>query len=99
MSTSNMEKPTPTPVPALIPQLKIVRRATRILTTYSAAAAAFLFLFSGVLTLFEFSTPALNPLPPVMADLGLFFFGFFIGMITISNMLSISEKAKKPEPK
>jgi hypothetical protein len=95
MPESEKAQTTPTPVPASVLQLKIIRRAARVLGTLSTAIAAFLFLFGGVLTLFEFRIPPLNPFVPPVIDIGLVFFGFGLGAMTVGRLAGVSQAAKK----
>ena len=84
------------PVDADKMALKIIRRASRVIGLYTVAVAAFMFMFAGVLTLFELHDATLNPFPPVIIDLGLFFFGVFIGVEVIGRMAGAFHKVNHP---
>ena len=88
-----------TPISADTMALKLIRKSSRVLGTYTAVLAAFMWLFGGILTLFEYNNASLNPLVPVVVDLGLFFFGFFVGAEIIGRMAGSVSAANHPTAK
>jgi hypothetical protein len=85
------------PVPESVIALRIIRKATKMLATFSAALAAFLILLGGILTLFELRNPSLNGIIPAVVDLGIFFFGVFIGVSVVGRMAGVAAPRKKGE--
>jgi len=77
------------PAPAEVQMLKLGRRASKVLMTWTAALTAFFILASGIVDLFATTRPSLDGLPLPLADFGIFSFGIFFGIAVKARLDAI----------